>query len=56
MSENDNPNTDDRGKRARVPKSKGFRLSHSPRESEDSQREKEHKQVKVYCMLSFCQF
>lgn len=38
---------DTRAKAAKQSRAKGFRLSHKPAESEEAQREKEHKDVKV---------
>ena len=52
MAENRERERDDRGSkiastRAKQSKSKGFHLTHKPSESEESKRNKEHKDVKV---------
>ena len=49
MAENSERERDDRAQRTRAKhtKEKGFRLSHDVVETEEAQREKEHKNVKV---------
>ena len=49
MAENSERERDNRGKRtpAKQVKGRGFRLSQDPDETEEAQREKEHKDVKV---------
>ena len=49
--ENSERERDDRGKRTRAKQAsaKGFRLSHDPVDTEETQREKVHRDVKVKC-------
>lgn len=65
MAENSERERDDRGNtrqaagkatRAKQGRAKGFRLSHNPAESEEAQREKEHKDVKVKCRFGSIKF
>ena len=59
MTENSGRERDDRSKkgtRAKQSKEKGFRLSSKPTESEDTQREKEHKDVRVKNVFGFVEY
>lgn len=66
MTENAERERDDRGNtprqaagkatRAKQGRAQGFRLSHNPAESEEAQREKEHKDVKVKCRFGSIKF